>query len=126
MSYSRDRSIGVSMGRPSKYTDDMPDRVIELMTEGASLAEVAADLGVDRKTLQRWSEDEDGKPEFCRAIKRGVELSQAWWERLGRTELWNSKFNHGLWYMNMKNRFGWADKQEHTHSGDFSITFNIK
>lgn len=99
--------------------------VIDLMTEGASLAEVAADLGVSRATLTKW-QDDDTKPEFVAAVKRGVELSQAWWERLGRTELWNSKFNHGLWYMNMKNRFGWADKQETSHTGDFNITFVVE
>jgi len=104
------------MGRPSKYTKEMPDRVIELMAEGASLAEVAADLEVSRATLSKWQKDER-KPKFVEAVKKGIELSEAWWLRMGREELWNSKFNHVLWYMNMKNRFGWSDKQEHKVEG---------
>lgn len=111
------------MGRPSKYTEDMPQMVIELMREGASLAEVASELGVSRATLSKWQADEN-KPEFVEAIKIGVDLSQAWWEKQGRTELWNSKFNHVLWYMNMKNRFGWRDKQEIDHTVQGQLIIN--
>jgi DNA-binding XRE family transcriptional regulator len=98
-------------GRPSIYTDDMPQRVIDLMAEGASITEVAAELGVSKDTLYRWEKD-DTKQAFSDAIKRGRELSEAWWTGLGRLELYNGKFNHVLWYMNMKNRFGWSDKVE--------------
>jgi len=99
------------MGRPTKYTDDMPDRTILLMGEGASLVEVAAELGVSRATLSKWQEDET-KPKFVEAVKIGTDLSEAWWMREGRKALRDRDFNHGLWYMNMKNRFGWADKRE--------------
>jgi len=110
-------------GRPSKYTDEMPQVVIDLMAEGASLAEVAAELEVSRATLSKWQHD-DTKPAFVEAIKRGIDLSQAWWERQGRTELWNSKFNHGLWYMNMKNRFNWSDRQQVEHAGAIQVHFD--
>ena len=105
------------MGRPTKYTDDMPERVIALMSQGASLVEVAADLGVSRATLSKW-QDDDEKPGFVEAIKGGIELSEAWWMREGREALRDRQFNHGLWYMNMKNRFGWSDKQQVEHSGE--------
>ena len=101
------------MGRPTKYTKSMSQRVIELMSEGASLVEVAADLGVSRATLSKWQIDET-KPEFVEAIKNGIDLSEAWWLREGRISLRDRDFNHGLWYMNMKNRFGWRDKNEVT------------
>ena len=94
----------------------MADTVIQLMSEGAALVEVAAALGVSRDTVNRWSKDED-KPEFSDAIKKGIELSEAWWMREGRTSLRDKDFNHGLWYMNMKNRFGWSDRQQVQHSG---------
>ena len=55
------------------------------------------------------------------AIKRGLQLSQAWWEKQGRTNLISKyqgdTFNATLWYMNMKNRFKWVDKIQNEHTG---------
>lgn len=101
-------------GRPSKYKPEMCDQVIELMKEGASLVEVAAELGICKDTVHEWKKTND---EFSDSIKRGVQLSAAWWERKGRTSLENRDFSATLWYMNMKNRFGWKDKQENQHTG---------
>lgn len=43
-------------------------------------------------------------------------LSEAWWEEHGRLNLHNREFNSVLWYMNMKNRFGWRDRIDSNHS----------
>jgi len=61
-------------------------------------------------------------PIFSETIKRGHELSQAWWEEQGRKGLHNLKFNSGLWYMNMKNRHGWRDKKPDEVSHNFTHT----
>jgi len=97
-------------GRPGKYKPAMCEQVIALMSEGASLVEVSVKLGISRQTMYRWR---DSNEEFCYTIKRGLELSEAWWEEKGRTNLENKSFNSTLWYMNMKNRFGWKDKTAH-------------
>lgn len=70
-------------GRPTKYEDWMPAKVIELMREGASKHEVAAELGIAYSTIFNWQNDED-KADFQDAMHQGEMLSQAWWERAGR------------------------------------------
>lgn len=109
------------IGRPTKYNPDMCQVVIDLMTEGKSIEQVAAHLGIVKQTLYNWAEH---NKEFMDAIKQGTELSYAWWLNKGQDWLVetrggkeaNDTFNHVLWYMNMKNRFGWKDKSETDHN----------
>ena len=96
-------------GRPSKYKPEMCDTVVSMMRKGASKCEVAAALDISGETLNQW---EKSNREFSEAIKRGEQLSQAWWMTKGRMKLEEPKFNYTGWYMNMKNRFGWRDKTE--------------
>ncbi|HEX4877598.1 MAG TPA: phBC6A51 family helix-turn-helix protein [Chitinophagaceae bacterium] len=102
-------------GRPTDYRQEYCQLAIDLMSEGASITEVAAKCGVDRKTLYNWM---DANPEFLHTIKKGMELCEAWWEEQGRSNLKTKEFQAALWYMNMKNRFKWADKQQIEHSGN--------
>lgn len=103
-------------GRPTKYRPEMCDVVIELMSEGASKFEVAAAINVCIDTISEWQKEENN-PQFSAAIKQGERLSRAWWEKHGRLNLDNKEFNSTLWYMNMKNRHAWADKQDVTSGG---------
>lgn len=96
-------------GRPTKYDPAMCEKVVELMSVGASKIEVSAEIGITSETLYDYCEKH---PEFSDAVKRGEQLSAAWWERHGRQNLDNKEFNATLWYMNMKNRFKWSDRTE--------------
>ena len=109
------------MGRPTKYKPEMCETVIELMKEGASQYEVLATLGISEDTFYRWKKENE---EFSESIKRGSQLSQAWWEKKGRISLDDRQFNSTLWYMNMKNRFKWADKQEVKNEGNITIVMD--
>ena len=111
-------------GRPTKFKEEMCETVICLMSEGASKIEVCAELGICFDTIPEWCNPKGAysKPTFSEAVKKGLQLSQAWWEKNGRKNLENRDFNYTGWYMNMKNRFGWADKKEIDHrSGDGSM-----
>ena len=87
----------------------MCKKIIELMSEGASLCEAAAELGICKDGIDEWKEQ---IPEFSKALKKGKLLSQVWWEKQGRLNLTNKNFNYTLWYANMKNRYGWSDKKD--------------
>lgn len=102
-----------SAGRPMKSTKDFPDNWKELilnkMKEGASKKEIIADLNIGSQLFYDLIKRDE---EFSNTIKRGEDLEEAWWLKKGRENLENKGFNSVLWYMNMKNRFGWKDKQE--------------
>lgn len=107
-------------GRPketvndSNFPNEWKDVILDLYSNGASDVEVKALITSWRGTLSndlwdRWLLEE---VEFSETIKMGKLLSNAWWEKEGRENLKNNKFNYVGWYMNMKNRFGWADKTQ--------------
>jgi len=122
-------AVGNNGGRPkievSSLWDNWYNDILDLYSEGASDVEIRA-LIIDKcgfgsyPLWDRWL-NEDG--EFSEVIKHGRMLANAWWERSGRKNLKDKDFNYTGWYMNMKNRFGWKDKNELDHkSSDGSMT----
>jgi hypothetical protein len=113
------------VGRPAKTLEDLPqgwqETILQEMAQGASKQEIKALLGVSNDQHARWTKTpEEGQAddyqEYREAIKRGEQLCEAWWEKTGRTNLQTPYFSATLWYMNMKNRFGWKDKSEVVNS----------
>ena len=122
----------MTAGRPTDYRKEYCETIIDLMKKGASIAEVCLELDVSKDAFYKWKKRH---PEFDDAVKRGVALSQGWWEKQGRVGL-DGSINSTMWFMNMKNRFGkikpdtqeeditWRDKQEVEAKVDATFTFS--
>lgn len=110
------------VGRPKEGLESLPKawkkKMLSMYENGASDVEVQAWIWKKRGSFSndlwyRWMKEE---PDFSETVNLGHKLCESWWQNMGRTNLTQEqdgpKFNSTLWYMNMKNRFGWADKQE--------------
>lgn len=111
-------------GRPKKTLNELKEGweagVLELASQGASEVEIRDYLDISNDLFYRWMDEE---PEFSEIIKRAKGKCQVWWEKNGRLNLENKEFSYTGWYMNMKNRFGWADKQE-VKQESFNVTIS--
>lgn len=121
-------------GRPKEpctLTQEQFSHILSEYNQGASDTEIKAYIWEQRGSFSndlwdRWLKEE---PIFSEAVKKGRELSEAWWKRQGRVNLKDKDFSPTLWYMNMKNRFAWKDTQDLNHGGQkdnpISGTLNI-
>lgn len=112
----------MTIGRPTKYDPAFCDQIIELGREGASKAEMALRLGINRSTFTEW---EANRADFSAAVKEAETLSQGWWEMKGRQATFGGidGFNATSYIFQMKNRFSsdWRDKRETEHSGTLNL-----
>jgi transposase-like protein len=107
-------------GRPSKYKPEYCEQLIEHMEQGLSFEAFAGSIGVCKQTLYTWTEEHE---EFLDAKKRATEKSRLFWEKMGIDNIINvsefkgdsTSLNSAVWVFNMKNRFGWRDKQPDEH-----------
>lgn len=100
---------------PADFPKDWKQRVLEEYKSGASDVEIYASyLDICHETFTRLLNEDS---EFSETIKKGRKLSEAWWVANGRINLKDKDFNYTGWYMNMKNRFRWTDRQEQSHGG---------
>jgi transposase-like protein len=81
-----------------------------MFKNGESVSEVCAELGIHKDTFFEWVKT---YKEFSDAYKKGLELSEAWWTKLGRAgATGKAKIQPATWIFNMKNRFKWTDRVE--------------
>ena len=118
----------MTKGCPTKYKKEYCDTVVSCMKEGMSIEEVCLELNICKQTFYNWAKTYS---DFLDAKKKGEDFSLGWWMRMGREYLFPTgiqeerKLNYTGWYMNMKNRFGWKDKQDVTSNDQtVSITYN--
>lgn len=113
-------------GRPSKYDPAYCDRVIELGLTGASVVEMAVEIGVSRNTLE--TEWPAAHPEFLEALTQARECSQMWWERAGRVGMIDNNINASIWSRSMAARFpkDWREVKGTELSGPDGGAINVK
>lgn len=68
----------MTAGRPTDYTPKLGAEILNLMSEGLSLAAAAADLGIHRQRVYDW---ETRHPEFADTIKLARSKRQLFLER---------------------------------------------
>ena len=124
-----EKKVGRPKEEPDREIDKFPENWTEIFTElysvGASDKEIKSLILKWRNTFSndlwdRWMVEDK---QFSETIKNGRIHSESWWETEGRTNLKDGTFNYTGWYMNMKNRFKWTDRQDSTvsHNGSLSI-----
>jgi len=96
-------------GRPTKYSDELCEKIVSYFKCGMSIAEICLELDICKQTFYTWCENHK---KFLDSKKKGEFFSEGWWMKQARINLKDKDFNATLFYMNMKNRFGWSDKQE--------------
>jgi hypothetical protein len=106
-------------GRPTKYKPEYCQLLIKHMTTGLSYETFGAALNVSKETIYDW---ERAHAEFLDSKRIAFTKCQEFWEKLGIDEILNTSeyqggsksLNSAVWVFNMKNRFNWKDKTEHT------------
>ena len=99
------------MARPTKYTDNLGDQLIDWMAQGYSLTAAAGKIGVSRQTVYAWAEE---KPEFSHALNHARAASAAWWEDQARITATTGDGNASVVIFALKNRVAdeWREKVE--------------
>jgi hypothetical protein len=107
-------------GRPTKYSPKLCELLPAMFANGESVVEVCAELGIHKDTFFQWVKE---YPDFSDSYKKGQELSEAWWTKVGRMgSLGKAKIQPATWIFNMKNRFKWTDRQDMNVTGNMDIT----
>lgn len=100
------------VGSPPKYREEFCEMVIEHMAKGFSVESFGGVAGVTDNTIHTWMRTHKN---FYASVKIGSSRSRRFWEQLGIDGASGKipNFNAATWIFNLKNRFGWTDKQEH-------------
>lgn len=105
------------MARPSEYKTEYCEKIIKLGEQGKHVAAYAAALNCSIETLYDWSRRHEC---FRYAFRRARDLSRAYWEDLGLSNVTNSDFQYKVWEFNLRAKHGLGDK-DRTFKGKLNI-----
>jgi hypothetical protein len=106
-------------GRPSKYKKEFCQKLIDFMAKGFSFEAFSGHIEVNQDTLHEWAKRH---PDFSEAKDMAFAKNREFWEALGINGIHNESWHQGgskslnasVWIFNMKNRFKWRDRVEHS------------
>lgn len=89
----------------NKFEPWMVDKALALFADGESIVSVCCDLGIHKDTYYQWRDNKEHP--FYETARHGEQLSQQYWERLGRSGIKGDidKFAGSSWQFVLKNRF---------------------
>jgi hypothetical protein len=108
------KPIATKFGAPTKYTEDMPQIIVDYMAQGNSVIQFAALVGIHKDTLYEWA---NKYPDFSDAFRRARILCESFWEKKYAKALDDKTVNSTLYKFYMSARFGWSEKTENKLSG---------
>lgn len=105
-------------GRPTDYTPELGDKILELMTTGLSLAAAAAECDVHRQRVYEWA---DRYPEFADTVKLAMGKRQVFLERRLMTADAGPVVTSTIFALKNAGPEDWRDRREVEHSGTLSL-----
>jgi hypothetical protein len=97
-------------GLPTKYDPEKQIPILQdLFMNGDNIAAFCSEIEISRDTFYNWV---NLHPEFAEAYKQAHEHAFKWYEMVGKIGIRDPlNFNSVAWSMQMRNRFGMADKR---------------
>lgn len=102
------------VGRPTDFKPEYGDRILELMTEGLSLAAAAAEIDVHRQRVYEWLEKH---PEFADTVRLAQAKRQNFLERRLLKADVGPVVTSTIFALKNAGPEDWREKQEVQHSG---------
>jgi transposase len=96
-------------GRPTKFTDDMVERVVRLCRLGLTNEELATSLDVSKSTIDKWIKE---KEEFSSALKAGREESDSLVAKSLFEKAISGDTTACIFWLKNRRQFSWRDKHE--------------
>jgi hypothetical protein len=106
------------IGRPTTYSPDLCDRLIDAMATGLSLDAAAVEIGISPRTAYQWQCD---IPDFSQAIEIGRAKALLVWEKRALAIANGKPGNAQIISLGLRNRSrsasGWHEAVRNEHSG---------
>jgi hypothetical protein len=114
----RTQPIKRPIGRPTAYSPDLCDRMVEATATGLSLDAAAAEIGISPRSAYKFQRD---FREFAQAVEEGQAKALAFWEKRAIAVANGKPGNAAIISLGLRNRsrsaVGWHEAVRTEHAG---------